>query len=342
MFRSALHNRASSALGLFALAGLGLLLCATLASAQNVGAYGQAHKPPPPSPTVLNDINITEAMQKAVLGKQLPIDGTFYDVKGQATTIRELLEGKPAILLPVYFRCPKLCNEMVTNLIESLRELPYEAGSDASGKRLKKYPGLVAGKDFNVILFSIDDHEHPLIATVRRDLFHKEYDGRDRETQGVHFITANPGQFSDPAQANTVILELTDAMQYKFYKADAKGREIQHPTAVLVLTPTGLVSSFNTGLYIAPQDLRQQLELAGAGKTGTTSGLSALACFLGDENPAGWYRFIMRVMGWLSVPVLGTAIFIVYRAKRLSRVEKKLDLNPNETTTSADATPSQD
>jgi protein SCO1/2 len=322
-----------------------LLVCGLGSSllAQNVGSYGQATKPPPPSPNVLEDLTITEAMQKEVLGKQLPIDGTFYTVEGQAVTIREMLEGKPTILVPVYFRCPRLCNEVVMNLIDTLRQLPYEAGTSTEGKQLKKYPSLVAGKDFNIILFSIDDREFPHMVRERRDIFYKDYDGRATDSPGVYFVTANPGQFSDTSIADATIREITDTLRYKFVKADKKGREIQHPAAVVVLTPTGVVSSYNTQLYITPSELREQLQTAGAGKLGSTSALSALACFLGvDDDPNSWYRPMMRAMGWFSGVVLLIAIGVVYWAYAKSKGESTLTLGDVPPSTKITNTPERD
>lgn len=287
-----------------------VLVCAWAAAAagQNVGSYGQATKPPPPTPETLASLDISEATQKKVLGTTPPLDGTWYDHAGQAVSLREVIGGKPTVLVPIYIRCPRLCGETIENLMSCLRQMRQQDKT------------MTAGDGFNLVFVSIDDHEHPKIAAPRRELFLQDYDGRPAAEPGVWFLAANPGQFSDAAVADKTIRELTDAVGYHFVKADKKGREIQHPTAVLVLTPTGMVSSYNTAIAIDAKELAGQLRTAADGKTGSTSPLASLACFLGAD-PTGWYRFTMRVLGWSAVPVLAAVGLVVYRGWRRWRAD---------------------
>ena len=288
------------------------VLCATagVALGQNVGSYGLGVKPPPPSPETLANLAIPEETQKSVLGKTLPLDGTFYDHTGRAVTLRELIAGKPTILVPVYFNCPKMCGELASNLLKTLRDLR------ATDKTL------VAGEKFNLIMFSFDKKEFPQQAFKKREIFHFEYDGRAPSQEGIWYLSANAGQKTHTVdQAEATILELTTAMKFPFVvpPEDKKGREIQHSTAILVLTPTGMVSSYNTELVLDPKDLRDQIDKAGAGELGTTSGRSALPCFLGSD-PTGWYRIAMRILGWVAVPFVllafGLVVMTRLKAKR--------------------------
>ena len=327
------------------LASAVVLACAlaTAATAQNVGSYGMGTKPPPPTPETLAKLDINQSAQNwivygpppevfgfafggvaashmnahraevaAVLGTTPPLDGTFYDHTGAAVTLREVIGGKPTILVPIYIRCPRLCGETIENLLATLRQMRQQDRE------------MTPGKAFNLVFFSIDDHEHPKIAGPRREMFHTDLDGRGNDQPGVWFLAANPGQFSDPAAADKTIREVTDAIGYHFVKADKKGREIQHPTAVLVLTPTGRVSSYNTAISYDAADLIAQVRTAADGKTGTTSGLSSLACFLGDLNPNGKYRTAMRILGWTAVPFVALAGLVVYRGWRRAKADTAL------------------
>lgn len=290
-----------------------VLACALAAAApaQNVGSYGMATKPPPPSPETLAELTITEETQKKVQGTTPPLDGTWYDHTGAAVSLREVIGGKPTVLVPVYIRCPRLCGETMENLLACLRQMR------------ERDREMTPGKAFNLVFLSIDDHEHPKIAAPRRELFHRELDGRANAEQGVWFLVANPGQFSDPSAADRTIREVTDAIGYHFVKADKKGREIQHPTAVLVLTPTGRVSSYNTAISFDAAELTEQVKTAAAGKTGSTSPLASLACFLGSD-PTGMYRTAMRILGWASVPAVAVVGLVVYRGWRRSKADVKL------------------
>jgi protein SCO1/2 len=220
-----------------------------------------------------------------------------------------VIGGKPTILVPIYIRCPRLCGETIENLMTCLRQMR------------QKEREMTPGQAFHLVFISIDDHEHPLIAAPRREMFHQDLDGRPNNEPGVWFLSANPGQFSDPAIADRTIHEVTDAIGYHFVKADKKGREIQHPTAVLVLTPTGRVSSYNTAISFDATELIAQIRTAADGKPGTTSSLASLACFLGAD-PTGLYRVAMRILGWAGVPFVLLVGLMVYRTWRQSKAER--------------------
>jgi protein SCO1 len=314
---------------------------------QNVGAYGMATKPPPPTPETFKKLEIQESEQQkivfgiktetfgtafgglgvacmweqknelaTVLGTTPPLDGTWYDHNANSVSLREVIGGKTTILVPIYIRCPRLCGETIENLMTCLRLMRA------------KDREMTPGKAFNLIFISIDDHEHPRVAAPRRELFLNDLDGRGVNEPGVWFLCANRGQFSDPAIADRTIHEVTNSIGYHFVKADKKGREIQHPTAVLVLTPTGRVSSYNTAIAYDATELIEQIRTASDGQAGSTSSLSSLSCFLGSD-PTGMYRTAMRILGWTSVPVLcvvcGVVIVSWRRAKRDIKITYQSD-----------------
>jgi protein SCO1/2 len=256
-----------------------------------------------------------------VLGTTIPLDGTFYDHTGVAVTLREVIGGKPTLLVPVYFKCPKLCNQTAEALLEALRQM--------QGMK----PKLVAGEDFNLVFFSIDSFEHPQQANGRRNAFHQDYDGRGKEALGVWFLSANPTNRGDHAlAAHATITEVTDAVGFKFVRMNVKkqaevppdkvAQEIQHPAAVLVLTPTGKVSSYLTGiLTLDAGELAGHLRTAGRGDVGTADGKKSLDCYFGDDSPEGWYRLTMRILAWTAVPVVLLAGVVVWRARARAKAE---------------------
>ncbi len=85
------------------------------------------------------------------LGVQLPLDLAFRDESGRELRLGELFGRRPVILAPVYYRCPLLCNQLLNGLTRSLK--PVSLG---------------AGKDFDVVAFSINPDETPELAARRR------------------------------------------------------------------------------------------------------------------------------------------------------------------------------
>ncbi len=305
------------------LLAVALLACAAgVAPAQSVGSYGQATKPPPPSPETLQNLTITEATQKQVLGKTLPLDGTFYDHTGAAVTLRDVIGGKPTFLVPVYFKCPMLCNQTIDNLLTAFRQM--------RAADLK----MTAGDAFHVVFFSIDSFEHPMQANGRRNAFHFEYDGRNKDVQGVWFLSANPTNRGDHATAaHATITEVTDAIGFKFVRMNVKKQvevapekvasEIQHSSAVLVLTPTGKVSSYNTQLAYDETALVEQVKTAAGEGQGTTSSTPSLSCYFGVDSPEGFYRLAMRILAISAVPFIAVAGLVVWRARARAKAEKQ-------------------
>jgi len=312
---------------------------------QNVGTYGRA-----PRPANGSDPGDVFLPVEQKLGTELPLDGTFYDhtstgAKGTPVTLRRLMGDKPTILVPAYYRCPKLCNEVLNGLLVALRDLR------------KDDPRWTAGDKFNVIAFSIDARESQLLAKPKREYYLREYDGRDPDSPGWWFLTATPGQGNDVAASKTTIREVTNALGYPYRFVDAKLRrdpdtgqkvienewgemvpyetadldlvkrmqsrkemDIEHPAVVAVLTPDGRVSQYLFGVDYPAGLLKDALINAGAGRIGqpaTRDGV--LPCFTTDQV-SEHYQKIMTVMTYVSIPVgltvLGIAAYVIRRTRK--------------------------
>jgi protein SCO1/2 len=323
------------------------------AAAQNVGTYGRA-----PRPANGTDPGNVDLPVEQKLGTELPLDGTFYDhtsdgSRGTPVTIRQLMGGKPTILVPAYYRCPKLCNEVLNGLLVALRDLR------------KDDPRWSAGDKFNVVAFSIDARESQLLAKPKREYYLHEYDGRSPEQPGWWFLTATPGQFNDagiPVSKST-IREVTNALGYPFRFVDGKLRrdpetgrkvienewgemvpfetadtdlvkrmqsrkemDIEHPAVIAVLTPDGRVSRYLFGVDYPTGTLKDALMTAANGKIGqpaTRDGV--LACFTTDQV-SEHYQKIMTIMTYVSIPVGLTVLaiggYVIRRARKEGKAVK--------------------
>ena len=71
---------------------------------------------PPRAP---EDIGIDEH-----LGERVPLDLVFTDADGRTVALRDYFDGeRPVMLTLVYYRCPALCNALLTGLTYSLIDL---------------------------------------------------------------------------------------------------------------------------------------------------------------------------------------------------------------------------
>src|ERR1035437_9406240 len=121
--------------------------------------------------------------------------------------------GKPVILVPVYYRCPMLCTQILNGLASSLKAV-----------------SLVPGKDFEIVAVSFDPKDTPETAAGKKQLYMRRY-GRPDTANGWHLLTGD--------QAN--ISALLDAIGYH-YKYVALRGQFAHASGIMVLTPEGRLS----------------------------------------------------------------------------------------------------
>src|SRR5271154_6846760 len=117
-------------------------------------------------PQVLQKVGVSQH-----LNQQLPLDATFIDESGKPVKLGDYFGKHPAILSLVYYTCPMLCSEEMDGLTSSL-------------EMVKLNPG----KDFDVVIISIDPSDTPEQAAKSKALYVKRY-GRPETAAGWHFLT---------------------------------------------------------------------------------------------------------------------------------------------------------
>ena len=311
------------------LASLILLLGVAPATAQrlNVGSYGMKPLAGPKGPDAPAGVDYEQK-----LGQKVPLGLTFFDHMGAPTTLGDVAGGKPLVLVLAYSRCPRLCSEVLTKLLEAIKKV---AAAD---------PAFVAGGPFNLCVVSIDpkDSSDGLIRP-NRHRFLEAYDRRPEDQPGVWFLTASQGQGTDHTEADTRIHELADAVGFK-YSLLARGKEyqfdggekrwlskdgpltgypkdydFQHPPGVVFLAPDGTITRYLLGLEYKSTTLRTAVVEASGGQIGGLADKVTFYCFAYDEVK-GHYRPAMRVLAFAAAPfgllVLGLAGYTIRNARR--------------------------
>jgi protein SCO1 len=234
-------------------------------------------------PEVLKNVGLDQK-----LNDQVPLDLTFRDEHGASVNIGQFLQGKPAILTLVYYKCPMLCTEVLNATLNSVKEMPLEIG-----------------KDFNVITVSFDPTEKPVLAEAKQIMYSGLY-GRRGAIHGWHFLTGDEDQ----------IQKLAAAVGFRFVY-DKESSQFAHASGIMVLTPEGKLSRYFYGLSYAPRDLRLALVEASEGKIGSTVDAIMLYCFHYDPVTGKYAVTIMNVVraaGALSA--VGIALMIVVFSRR--------------------------
>lgn len=272
--------------GVVALVGIvvsGLLLrdlVVAMANGQiNVGNYGRVPDSIPgsaldtPQDKVLSKVRWEQKLQS-----QLPLDAQFKDEEGRTVQFGQYFNGRrPVVLAMIFYNCTMLCSQVLNGMMTSMKEV-----------------NLVPGKDFDVVVISINPEEGPTLAKAKKKNYLAEY-GFSRVANGFHFLTGS--------KAN--IDKVTNAAGY-FYEYDKRTDQYAHPGGIVLVTPQGEVARYLTGVLFEPRDMRLGLVDAARGKVGSITDLVLLRCFHYDATTGKYSLAVMEVLRLLATVFLIT------------------------------------
>ncbi len=242
-------------------------------------------------PTPLSNVTIEQR-----LGKPLPLDTVFKDDHGQDVTLRQYFDGKhPVVLSLVYYDCPMLCSQVLSDLVRAARVLP-----------------LKPGKDFEVVVISFDAREGTKEASEKKASYVRMY-GHPETADSFHFLTGSVDG----------IKTVTQAVGFH-YVWDAHTAQFAHASAIYVATPDGKLSKYFMGIEYSPKDLQLGLVDASGGRIGTLVDQVLLFCYHFDPQSAKYTPFalgLLRVVG--AFTALGLGGFVVIMLRRDSREKGK-------------------
>ncbi|VTT96952.1 Uncharacterized protein SCO1/SenC/PrrC OS=Chloracidobacterium thermophilum (strain B) GN=Cabther_B0235 PE=4 SV=1 [Gemmataceae bacterium] len=289
-----------------------LVCVACLAALLAVPSRGAASGPPVLAPGG-NEQPITQADISNIgidqnLGAQVNLDLVFRDESERPVTLREAMNGKVTILVPVYYRCPDLCSRVLNGLTVGLRAL-------ALG-------GFRVGDQFTVVTVSMDPKEHADLGSAKKKAYLGEY-GFPTDESGWRFLTGK----KEP------VGELLTSVGFR-YEFDKAFKEYKHPSGIMILTPEGKISRYFLGIgyddVVRPEDgkplppptwgaLRLSLVEASGGKIGTLADRLTLACSRFDHLKQGYALSIMivvKVCGVVTLLVMGGWVALALRRDR--------------------------
>ena len=280
-------NRRNAALAAAAMAGLSSLLLSAPALAQ-VSRYDEKQMAPVSDkpPAILNGVGIAQH-----LDQQLPLSLSFTDDQGKQVQLAGYFGKKPAILALVYYQCPMLCSEELNGLTGALQMVTF-----------------TPGKDFNVIVISIDPTENTAMAAAKKHSYLKRY-GKPETAQGWHFMTGTQDNID----------ALTKAVGFGYVKIpgpDGRLTQFAHASSIQIVTPEGKLAQYYMGVEYSPKDLRLGLVEASANRIGSPVDNILTYCYHYDPKTNKHSLIIARVVqlgGLLTVATLGGFMLVMFR-----------------------------
>ena len=286
------------------IAAVACALVVGVASAQ-VSSYGDketGNNTGDQLPTVLQKVGVTQH-----LNGQLPLNANFVDDQGQQVTLRKYFDGKhPAIVSTLYYNCPMLCSEELDGLVSSLLMVH-----------------LVPGKDFQIVVISIDPSETPATAAAKKAFYLKRY-GHPETADGWHFLT---GQ-------RPAIDAVTEAIGFGYVRVpgpDGKLTQFAHASSIQIVTPDGRLAQYYLGVEYSPKDILLGLIDASSNKIGSPVANILTYCYHYDPQTNKHSLMVARVVqlgGMVTVAGLGGFMFLMFR--RDLKLGREHDTQPDD------------
>jgi len=213
----------------------------------------------------------------------LPLDLTFRDETGQAMTLRQALDRRPAVLVFADWTCSSLCG---TTLGAAASILPLT--------------GLRAGRDYVFLAVGLDPRDSPRDAAAMKAL-HLSDDPALRDTS--HFLSGDAAS----------VRAATEAFGFQATYLPEQD-QFSHPAALLILASDGRL------VHVLPSYMLDETTLLGD-LTGSSPQDSLvrrvlLMCHaVLSQGATPWVRTALMVGGAVTVMALAGSLLLLHRRR---------------------------
>lgn len=229
------------------------------------------------------------------LGTEVPLNLHFRDSMGADAPLGRYFAQKPVALALVYFKCAMLCPQVLHGMANSLAQTGY-----------------APGRDYDVIVASIDPTDTPADAATARQKFVAQLGG-DVPDESVHFLTG----------AQPEITALANSVGFHYVRVpgpDGKMTQFAHSSVIMIATPEGKLSKYLTGVEYQPRDLRLALLEASDHRIGSPSDLILLYCCNYSPGEGRYTVSVLRMLGlagMASVFGLAAMLYLLSRKPKM-------------------------
>jgi len=232
------------------------------------------------------------------LGQPLPMGAVFTDETGRTGELKSWFEGRPMAMALVYYKCVMMCPQVLHGLATSLKQTE-----------------LTAGKDYDVLVFSIDPTDKPADAVGEKKEFLATAGITDaKQAAAVHFLTA-----AEPA-----IQAVAGATGFHYVMVpgpDGKMDQYAHSSVVMFATPEGRMSKYLAGIEYPGRDVRLALLEASQKRISNPVDLLILYCCNYSPSSGRYTVAVERILGLAGMVsvliVIGMIVLLTRKPKGL-------------------------
>jgi protein SCO1/2 len=235
------------------------------------------------SAAVLENVRIVQHV-----GEKVPLDLRFTDDEGHEVELRRYMADRPVVLVLAYYTCPNLCPMLQRHLTQGLNGI-----------------GLVTGRDFDVVVVSMDPAD--TIETARRQKLVTLGGYRHGEAAaGWHYLTGDASR----------IARLEEAVGFHCVP-DPRRQQFAHALGAMVICPGGKLSHYFLGVDFSPVDLEAALKDAAAGQSTAVRQVEQQYCL--DYTPSASHYGRVAVHALQAAAVVWVSLLLAYVARELRR-----------------------
>ena len=268
--------------------GFGLL-------AAGASAYGQladSSKPLGSSAQALPQYLKNAGLEQR-LNQPLPVAANFVDEDGKTVALGQYFHQHPVVMALVYYKCIMLCPQVLHGMAEGLKSSQF-----------------VAGKDFDVVVTSIDPMDSPMDAKAAKKTFLQEMgDSSSLAAANVHFLTGQELSI-------TALSEATGFHYVRVPGPDGKMDQFAHSSVIMFATPDGRMSEYLSGIEYSSRDVRLALVNASQHKIGTAKDLFLLYCCNYVPSAGKYTVAVLRLLGigaMVTLAGVGAGLYLLTR-----------------------------
>jgi protein SCO1/2 len=238
---------------------------------------------------------LKKAGVKQNLGNALPLKDRFVESNGIEVPLSAFFEHRPVVMALVYYKCKMLCPQVLSGLAKTLRQV-----------------GFAPGKDYDVVITSIDPMDTPADGAVEKTHFLESL-GTPDAGSSVHFLTGQQAAITDLASA-------TGFNYVRVPGPDGKMDQFAHSSVIMIATPDGRMSKYLFGIDYQPRDVRLAVIQASTHHIGSLSDMILLYCCNYSPSAGKYTVSILRIMG---LAAMGSLFMLVAMFYALSRKPKR-------------------
>jgi protein SCO1 len=193
-----------------------------------------------------------EAKILSRLGKSVDLSLSLTDEFGKEFAIKDVMKpGRPLVILPVYYSCPRLCGLTLSGASKLINELPLKTNEDYS----------LLAVSFNPLETAADAHQ-------RGEQYRKKAGG------------VKPKDWVFSVGKEHVVKALMDQVGFQYFKDGDK--DFAHSAALIIVTPKGKVSQYFSDILYPVGDVRLALVEAAEERIGSFVDHLMLFCYRFD------------------------------------------------------------